>query len=87
VTVFDSVGFALEDFAALKVLHETALAFGIGQPVELVTHTPDPKNLFGALRCAAPASAPAATSAEGREQDAGLGLRDALDEAHALQHV
>jgi ornithine cyclodeaminase len=87
VTVFDSVGFALEDFAALQVLHETALAFGIGQPVELVTHTPDPKNLFGALRCAAPASAPAATSAEGREQDAGLGLRDALDEAHALQHV
>ena len=30
VTVFDSVGFALEDFSALRYVHDQALARGIG---------------------------------------------------------
>jgi ornithine cyclodeaminase len=49
VTVFDSVGFALEDYSALAFLHDTALALGIGQPVELVACAPDPKNLYSLL--------------------------------------
>ncbi|MEY4750090.1 MAG: hypothetical protein RIQ60_2304 [Pseudomonadota bacterium] len=60
VTVFDSVGFALEDFAALQVLHAAALAQGLGRPVDLVMATPDPKNLYGALGGAAPAPGAAA---------------------------
>jgi ornithine cyclodeaminase len=49
VTVFDSVGFALEDLAALAYLHEAACELGIGQQVDLVTASPDPKNLFATL--------------------------------------
>jgi ornithine cyclodeaminase len=49
VTVFDSVGFALEDFAALVWLHETAQRLGLGRPIELVPQNEDPKNLFGVL--------------------------------------
>lgn len=49
VTVFDSVGFALEDFSALRFLWDQAQALGIGQSLELV---PDgnPKDLFGTMR-------------------------------------
>ena len=54
VTVFDSVGFALEDYAALAFMRETAEELGIGDIVELVPQTADPKNLFGVLRSEAP---------------------------------
>jgi hypothetical protein len=50
VTVFDSVGFALEDFAALAFMQDAARDLGIGQPIELVPVQDDPKNLFGLLR-------------------------------------
>jgi ornithine cyclodeaminase len=46
VTVFDSVGFALEDYSALRLLHRLALELGIGQEVELVPPADDPKDLF-----------------------------------------
>jgi len=49
VTVFDSVGFALEDFAALQYLREVATEFGMGEVIELVPQPVDPKNLFGLL--------------------------------------
>jgi ornithine cyclodeaminase len=54
VTVFDSVGFALEDFAALAYMEEAAAELGIGEAIELVPRSADPKNLFGALREGAP---------------------------------
>ena len=50
VTVFDSVGFALEDFAALAFMGETAAELGLGEIIELVPQANDPKNLFGVLR-------------------------------------
>ena len=50
VTVFDSVGFALEDFSALRMLRDLALELGLGRTVDLVPTMADPKNLFGALR-------------------------------------
>lgn len=49
ITVFDSVGFALEDFSTLRYLHATAMRLGIGQDIGLVAEAPDPKNLFGYL--------------------------------------
>jgi ornithine cyclodeaminase len=54
VTVFDSVGFALEDLAALAVLHEAALELGLGTPVDLVARPDNPKDLFGTLAGGAP---------------------------------
>ncbi len=57
VTVFDSVGFALEDYSALRYLHRLALAHGIGQDVALVPPADDPKDLFRHTR---PAGARAA---------------------------
>lgn len=49
VTVFDSVGFALEDFATLRWLRDVARELGLGQTLTLVPAMADPKNLFGEL--------------------------------------
>ena len=54
VTVFDWVGFALEDYSALVWMGETAAALGIGDVIELVPRTADPKDLFGVLRQGVP---------------------------------
>ena len=53
VTVFDSVGFALEDFSALNLLLDCAVKLGLGAPLPLVPEMDDPKNLFGQLLPAA----------------------------------
>ena len=58
VTVFDSVGFALEDYSALCFMRDTAAELGIGDVIDLIPRTADPKNLFGVLRQAAPAGSP-----------------------------
>lgn len=47
VTVFDSVGFAIEDFSALRLVHD--LMEGRGKRLDLVPDLDDPKNLYGAL--------------------------------------
>ena len=57
VTVFDSVGFALEDFSALRFLRDSAKRLGIGQPLALIPALADPKNLFSLIRPAPPAQA------------------------------
>ncbi len=57
VTIFDSVGFALEDYAALAFVHETALELGLGETIDLVPQQADPKNLFGVLGAAGAARA------------------------------
>jgi ornithine cyclodeaminase len=49
VTVFDSVGFALEDYAALCFLRDAALELGIGDSIELVPRMNDPKDLFATI--------------------------------------
>jgi len=69
VTVFDSVGFALEDYSALTFMRDAAAQLGIGEIVELVPEATDPKNLFGVLRgeprpVAAPTVAPAQHAAQ-----------------------
>lgn len=50
VTVFDSVGFALEDFSTLGWVRDAAAQLGIGEIIALVPQSTDPKNLYGALR-------------------------------------
>jgi ornithine cyclodeaminase len=49
VTVFDSVGFALEDYSALRYVHGLALERGIGEDVALIPPGSNPKDLFGRL--------------------------------------
>lgn len=50
ITVFDSVGFALEDFSALRLVQQLAAEQGLGQPLALVPALADPKDLFAQLR-------------------------------------
>lgn len=49
VTIFDSVGFALEDFAALRYLRDKGEELGLGRPAGLITETGDPRDLFSLL--------------------------------------
>lgn len=46
VTLFDSVGFALEDFSALRCIRDLA---GAGPRLDLVPDVADPKDLFGTV--------------------------------------
>ncbi len=59
ITFFDSVGFAMEDFSALRYIHDLALSQKIGAPIPLIPTLPDPKNLYQLIRPApiAPATA------------------------------
>ena len=54
VTVFDSVGFALEDFSALRWLRDSARELGIGAAAHLVPALDDPKDLFALLSAPLP---------------------------------
>jgi ornithine cyclodeaminase len=49
VTVFDSVGFALEDYAALRFVYDTARNLGMGERVSLIPQLANPKDLFASL--------------------------------------
>ncbi|GHA80457.1 ornithine cyclodeaminase [Cognatilysobacter bugurensis] len=49
ITVFDSVGFALEDYSALRLLRDCAKELGLGRDIDLVPRMSDPKDLFGHL--------------------------------------
>ncbi|RZS80892.1 ornithine cyclodeaminase [Pigmentiphaga kullae] len=62
ITVFDSVGFALEDFSALRCLLDLAQATGAGQDVQLVPDLADPRNLYALLAAQARATEPAAAT-------------------------
>ncbi|MBL0729651.1 ornithine cyclodeaminase [Piscinibacter sp. HJYY11] len=46
VTIFDSVGFALEDYSTLRYVHSEATRRNLGVDVELVPWADDPKDLF-----------------------------------------
>lgn len=49
ITLFDSVGFALEDFSALKLIDRLATEHNVGHLLDMIPQTPDPKNLFGVI--------------------------------------
>lgn len=46
LTVFDSVGFALEDYSTLRYVLEQATRRGLGADMDLVPRAEDPKDLF-----------------------------------------
>lgn len=50
ITMFDSVGFALEDYSALRYIYSLAQAAKMGQPLDLTPDLDDPKNLYGMLK-------------------------------------
>jgi ornithine cyclodeaminase len=52
VTVFDSVGFALEDYSALRFMRDLAIELGVEDEISLIPALPDPKNLFGFIPAA-----------------------------------
>lgn len=47
ITVFDSVGFAIEDFTALRYLRDATAATRFSEPIDLIAEPDDPKDLFG----------------------------------------
>jgi ornithine cyclodeaminase len=60
ITLFDSVGFALEDFSALRFLHQCLQARSVApREIDLVPRLDDPKDLFGGTLGSASARAPA----------------------------
>ncbi|MCM3502104.1 ornithine cyclodeaminase [Microbacterium sp. P26] len=55
VTVFDSVGFAIEDFSALRFLRDSVAGTDLAQQIDLVAAPDDPKDLFGMVGAPVPA--------------------------------
>ena len=74
VTVFDSVGFALEDFSTLRHVHQQLQRHGLGRELALVPQLQDPKDLFSLTR-AVPAYT-GATHDDGPRPDPASGDRD-----------
>lgn len=54
ITLFDSVGFALEDYSTLRLIHDCAREHSLGEDISLVPVPEDPKNLFSLLGRARP---------------------------------
>jgi ornithine cyclodeaminase len=50
VTFFDSVGFAMEDFSALRYVFDRAQALRLGAPLALIPQLANPKDLYQMLR-------------------------------------
>ncbi len=59
ITLFDSVGFAIEDFSALRYLRDRLERTGLFHPLDLLADPDDPRDLFGMLQRARPAPVPA----------------------------
>jgi ornithine cyclodeaminase len=53
VTIFDSVGFALEDYSALRYMRDVAIELGMAERLSLIPELANPKNLFGFIDGAA----------------------------------
>jgi len=58
ITIFDSVGFAIEDFSALRYLRDLVEGTDCYEEIDLLTAPQDPRNLFGLLNLPAPQPRP-----------------------------
>lgn len=58
ITMFDSVGFAMEDFSALRYVYDQAQSNGLGADIDLIPQLADPKDLYQLIRPAATAVNP-----------------------------
>ncbi len=54
ITLFDSVGFAIEDFSALRYVHEKMRKSGHYSALDMIADPDDPRDLFGMLMRAQP---------------------------------
>ena len=68
--MFDSVGFALEDFSALHFMREQAASAGLLTTLDLIPSLPDPKDLFSLV---------AVDGREASSQAAAMSVRDGLE--------
>ncbi|MFD1510461.1 ornithine cyclodeaminase [Lacimonas salitolerans] len=50
ITLFDSVGFATEDFSALRYIRDRIKGTDMYQPLDLLADPDDPRDLFGMVR-------------------------------------
>ena len=58
ITLFDSVGFAIEDFSALRYVRAKLAGTGFHRDVDLLADPDEPRDLFGMLlRAGAPGEA------------------------------
>ncbi|HEY0595252.1 ornithine cyclodeaminase [Sphingopyxis sp.] len=53
ITLFDSVGFAIEDFSALRYIHGKLEGTDFFQPIDMLADPDDPRDLYGMLLRAA----------------------------------
>lgn len=49
ITLFDSVGFAIEDFSALRYVHEQLKTLPFSEPLDMIADPDDPRDLYGML--------------------------------------
>ncbi len=49
ITLFDSVGFAIEDFSALRYIHDQLKTLPYSQPLDMIADPDDPRDLYGML--------------------------------------
>jgi ornithine cyclodeaminase len=54
ITIFDSVGFAIEDFSALRYVRDAVDGTEFFVEIDLVASPEDPKNLFGLVGALSP---------------------------------
>ena len=54
ITIFDSVGFATEDFSALRYLRDKVSGTSFCKTLDLLANPEDPRNLFGLLNSPVP---------------------------------
>ncbi|WP_125610062.1 ornithine cyclodeaminase [Specibacter cremeus] len=54
ITVFDSVGFAVEDFSALRYARDSVAGTDFFEEIDLVANPDDPKDLFGLIGALSP---------------------------------
>ncbi|WP_421953855.1 ornithine cyclodeaminase [Polaromonas sp.] len=57
VTIFDSVGFALEDYSALRYLYKLQRQYNQSREIDLIPHLDNPKDLFALLASTATVAA------------------------------
>jgi ornithine cyclodeaminase len=53
ITLFDSVGFAVEDFSALRYIHGKLAETGLYDDLDMIADPDDPRDLFGMILRAA----------------------------------
>ncbi|MBU2956518.1 ornithine cyclodeaminase [Paracoccus sp. 1_MG-2023] len=54
ITLFDSVGFAIEDFSALRFIAKAIVGTPFFMPLDMIADPDDPRDLFGMLQRAKP---------------------------------